>query len=203
MGSSTASARFRGLPCRCHRPQRRAPPAPLPLRLQPNPPHAKSRRILLLYPLGPGFGLDLTGLCAAGFGVKRELTAGWLTRVGVGVGGAHPVRAGHRPAHDSCPRVAEAPRSRAAVGRRLRREAPLSLEERPGTLAPPTPTLDGHDSRCGLVDLPRPRRPGRAGRPPAKSSSPQPACLAVFGRPDLPLSTPADGLPAWAGAGGA
>jgi hypothetical protein len=72
-----------------------------------------------------------------------ESVSGW--------GGAHPYEG--RPS--ACPRHLPEGRRGSEVkggpqGRRLRREAPLSLEERPGTLARrATVTLDGGDSPRG------------------------------------------------------
>jgi hypothetical protein len=49
-------------------------------------------------------------------------------------------RAGRRPARTICPEGRRGSEVRGGPqGRRLRREAPLSLEGRPGTLAPSTP----------------------------------------------------------------
>jgi len=79
----------------------------------------------------------------------------------------------------------------AGCGRRLRREAPLSLEERPGTLRAANP--DARRQRLALRPgaVPWLRRPGRPGRQPAKSPAPQPFVNLPLLRP-VPLSTSVD-----------
>ena len=78
-------------------------------------------------------------------------------------------------------RAAEAPRSRAAAcGRRLRCEAPLTSEERPGHTARRRPGTDGRNARHGSA-----RQLGRAALAVPVGCRPNPTRLAA-----LPLSSP-------------
>nr|GID83515.1 hypothetical protein Ade03nite_24390 [Actinoplanes derwentensis] len=91
-------------------------------------------------------------------------------------------------------KAAEAPRSRAAAcGRRLRREAPLTSEERHGHTARrhdrhPTAVTRAPDWRGSVAASPRPHRSA------AGYLLPYNPCPLSSQRPD-PQYTPADGLP--------
>jgi hypothetical protein len=131
--------------------------------------------------------------------VKVPLTSIGERRVGDGCGGVRPP-AGRPPACRLTPDRIGSQRlrrpGRPVFGRRLRRAAPLTVEGRPGNNARRrTRELDGRNSRCGRARATRPRRPGRAGRPPAESlPSPNLTALPVVDAARLRGCTPADGL---------
>jgi hypothetical protein len=116
--------------------------------------------------------------------VNATLTHRRLTADESGSAARTPVRAGHRPAPRLLPKGRRGSEVKGGPqGRRLRREAPLSLEERPGTLRAANPDARRPSFAPAAWRGTRPRRPGRPVgsrpkllqvQPPMDLSSPRP-----------------------------